>query len=88
MNNEEYKKWEEEASRALCGKYSSSEIKVILDWFRSIKGSDERDLIGNDRVEAMLKFVDNGPKWSLYDSMMARLFIYAPLIIDEKNNND
>jgi len=36
MNREEYAKWEEDAARALSGRYTPAEIKIVLDWFRSI----------------------------------------------------
>ena len=83
MNEQEYKKWEEDARRALSGVYVPGEIDMILDWFRCIKGSDERDLIGNDEVEAMRLFVGARGRFDLYNSLMARLFIYAPLILRE-----
>lgn len=83
MNKEEYLRWEADARRALAGRYSDVEIEVILDWFRNIKGSDERELIGNEEVDAMLKFVCARERFDLYNSLMARLFVYAPLILEE-----
>lgn len=83
MNAEQYAKWEEDARRALSGRYTAEEIEVVLDWFRRIKGSDERDLIGNDEVEAFLLFSGARGNFDLYNSLMARLFIYAPLILRE-----
>lgn len=92
MNHEECLKWEEDARAALLRIYSSEETEKILDWFRRIKGSNERDLIGDQAVEAMLVFVSvRGRKdrpfsfgaRDLYNSLMARLFIYAPFILEE-----
>lgn len=83
MNQEEYAKWEQDARRALAGRYASEEIDVLLSWFRSIKGADERDLIGHEAVEAMLVFTDAQGHFDLYNSLMARVFVYAPLILAE-----
>ena len=84
MDSIQYKQWETDADRALSGKYNSEEREIILEWFRRIKGQDERDLIGNDGVEAMLTFVAAADNFDLYNSLMARLFIYAPLILREE----
>lgn len=86
MNEEELRNWEMHAALALSGKYSPGQISVIIDWFRTIKASDERDLIGQDAIDAMLIFVSAG-KFSVYDSLMARLFIYAPLILKKAQND-
>lgn len=83
MNKQEYQKWEDDARLALSGKYTADEAGIILDWFRNIKGAGERDLIGHDAVEAMLTFVAAQDNFDLYSSLMARLFIYAPLILRE-----
>lgn len=83
MNREEYAKWEEDAARALSGRYTPAEIKIVLDWFRSIKGADERDLAGNEEVECFLKVSNARDNFDLYKSLMCRLFIYAPLILKE-----
>lgn len=83
MNREEYARWEADADRALSGRYTPQERAIILAWFRSIKGQDERELIGNEQVEAMLVFVTAAGNFDLYNSLMARLFIYAPLILRE-----
>ena len=93
VNQTEYKAWEEDARRALSGRYCLADIGTVLDWFRSIKGADERDLIGNDEVEAMLTFTGARDNHDLYNSLMARLFIYAPLIlaqtlIDDERKSD
>jgi hypothetical protein len=87
MNEEQYKKWSKDACEAMKRRgYTSQEIIILLCWFDCIKGSNERDLIGDARLTAFGIFscaepMDN--KWSLYDSMMARLFIYAPYILEE-----
>ena len=81
MNQEQYAKWEYDARRALSGRYTDAEIDILLRWFRCIKGADERDLIGHEAVEAMLVFTEAGGRFDLYNSLMARLFVYAPLIL-------
>ncbi len=83
MNLEQLKVWERDADVALSGRYNAEERAIIMDWFRHIKGQDERDLIGNEQVEAMLVFVTAGGKHDTYNSLMARLFIYAPFILEE-----
>ena len=84
MNHEEYLRWDADANRALAGKYTQEERAIILRWFRNIKGQEERELIGNEEVEAMLTFVGAAGNFDVYNSMMARLFIYAPLILKEE----
>lgn len=83
MNTKEYKTFEEHARNALSGKYTPAQIDVILDWFRNIDTSGEIKLMGEARLECMLTFVINDP-FDLYDSLMARLFIYAPLILKKE----
>ncbi len=85
MNEQEYTIWENDARRALSGRYSEAEIKEVLDFFRCIKGADERELVGDKEVEAFLVFSDAKGNFDLYNSMMARLFIYAPLILRQLN---
>lgn len=88
MNEQEYKKWESDARRALSGKYGAGEIETVLDWFRGIRSADERDLIDNEAVDAFLVFTKAQDPFDLYDSLMARAFIYAPLILrDARESN-
>lgn len=88
MNSAEYAKWEQDAALALSGRYTPAEIKTLLDWFRCIKGADEIDLIGAEAVEAMLVFTGAMPEFDLYSSLMARLFVYAPLILAEEQRRN
>jgi hypothetical protein len=84
MTREELAKWELDAKNALLRRYREMDVHIILDWFRRIKGSDEYDLIGHDRLEAFGLFSQTEVgKFCLYDSLMARLWIYAPLILKE-----
>lgn len=83
MNQEEYVKWMVDATAALSRIYSAEDTEIVIEWFRHIRGSHEYELIGTDQVEAMLVFVTSGNCFSVYNSMMARLFIYAPIILKE-----
>lgn len=81
MNEEQYAQWEVDAARALSGRYTEAEIAIVIAWFYSIKGVDECELIGDEAVKAMLEFVRAKNNFDMYNSLMARLFIYAPLIL-------
>lgn len=83
MNREQYAQWRADAARALSGRYKPEEIEIVLDWFDGIKGQEERDLIGSDEVDAMLVFVSARGAHDLYNSLMARVFVYAPFILKE-----
>lgn len=83
MNTQEFQKWEQDARQALLNLYTPAETEVVLRWFRNIKGQEERDLVGNEEVESMLKFVCAQSNFNMYNSLMSRLFIYAPLILKE-----
>lgn len=87
MDKEEWADWEVDAANALKPLYCENDITIILDWFRSIKGSRERELIGEIEAAAMLVFVCAQDNLNIYNSLMARLFIYAPLILKEKHND-
>lgn len=92
MNESEFKKWLDDASAILAiAGYSPKDSKIIIEWFRSMKGSDERLLIGNKAVNGHLIMVAASigklGKFDLYGSMMSRLFIYAPLILKEHSEN-
>jgi hypothetical protein len=87
MNHEEYLRWKADADRALSGKYTAEERAIIVGWFDYMKGQDERELVGNEAVEAMLVFVQAGNNFEVYDSLMARLFIYAPLILKQERED-
>ena len=90
MNERELKQWFQNASDALRkAGYSQHEIDAILSWFWYIRGSAERALIGDEAVNALSKINDfileRTGAFNLYNSLMSRLFIYAPLILNEYN---
>lgn len=82
MNEKEYFKWRLDAAFSLAGIYSREEIVKILAWFDNIKGSSERELVGEEALEGFTKFHTNGKHWNLYNSLMSRLFVYAPFILE------
>ncbi len=90
MNEQEWKNWLLDARACLIctKKYSGEEISKIMTWFQHIRGSDERALIGDKAVDALSVVnkatIDRTGSFDLYGSLMARLFIYAPLILKEK----
>jgi hypothetical protein len=88
MNELEYELWCLHAEMCLrTVGYISGEIDEILDWFRGIRGSAERGLIGDAAVDAHLTIMDalteKTGEFNLHCSLMSRLFIYAPLILKE-----
>ena len=85
MNEHEYLKWKLDATIALLAIYSKEDTVKILNWFDNIKGSAERDLVGETCVNAFQIFHTNGKHWNLYNSLMSRLFVYAPYIIASEN---
>lgn len=86
------KEWSKDAYEALCKVYQPDEAKVVVEWFELIRGSAERELIGSDRVDAHLTFAygsknDENRFTSVYASLMSRMWIYAPYIIQEAIND-
>jgi hypothetical protein len=91
MNATEWNNWFDDAYKMLeIGGYSEEQISIILKWFRHIRGSAERGLIGDAAVDGHLAMIqgaiDKTGKLDLYGSMTSRLFIYAPLILKEWDN--
>jgi len=84
MNEREYLKWQDDARAALSRIYTESEVETVLAWFRSIKGADERELVGDKAVDSMDLIYEAWDSFSLYHSLMARLWFYAPLILSTK----
>lgn len=86
MNRDEYQSWRNDAKQGLeKASYSADEIKIILKWFDNIKGAGERDLLGEDRMNAYMIYAypEDISDFKLYNSLMSRLWMYAPLIIKE-----
>lgn len=89
MNPDEYLKWQEDAYSALIRVYTEADTIKILDWFKYIKGSEERDLVGNrivDSFDCIYQAWNNGSdSSSIYHSMMVRLWVYSPFIVKLKD---
>ena len=86
MNKKEYIEWKLDVFHCLGCKYSTKEITIIVEWFDRIKASKEFDLITCPRVEAYEVFhgdLETNPHYNLYDSMMIRVWAYAPAILKE-----
>jgi len=82
MNEEQFNKWIKDATNALMCVYSAEQAKIVVDWFETIKGRKERDLVGDTIVDKVTQhYAKTGH--GLYTSMMARLWLYAPAILDE-----
>lgn len=88
MNEDEWEEWMSHARLILniTGKYWPNEVDEIIDWFRNIKGSSERGLMGDESINAFHIFIKGG-QFNLYDSLMSRLFIYAPMIVKEYHSS-
>ena len=89
MNKQEYQQWVWDVQTSLSVRYTRKEISIILDWFDRIKASKEFDLITCPRVEAYEVFhgdPDTNPHYNLYDSLMIRVWAYAPAILKEHND--
>jgi hypothetical protein len=82
MNKEEYAQWELDASAALSKRYSYNKIMIILKWFRTIKTSKEIELVGLEKLKDVIR-LNSGPHFSLYATLMMRVWVYAPYIIEK-----
>lgn len=79
--------WKRDARRALLGIYTDEAIDTILEWFDYLKGRKERELVGNDVVDALGSVWDSIGDFDVYRSMMVRLFLYAPFILKEASES-
>jgi hypothetical protein len=80
MNHEQYLQWESDARLILLAVYDPNEVNKILQWFRGIKGDDERQLVGSETVDMLNRSIGD---FSLYRSLMIRVWYYAPYILAE-----
>lgn len=85
MNKQEYANWRREATICLLGKYNCQETAIILAWFDNMETDSEFLLTGSDVQECL--GVVRGHIWpiSMYNDMMMRLWLYAPLILKLEN---
>ena len=80
MNEQEFDKWLEDATKALSVKYSAEDSTTIAEWFRSSDTKDEWNLIGDDALRSFSRLWDR-KHFNLYDSLMIRAWFYAPYIL-------
>jgi len=84
MYPQEYSAWRQVALVALSSIYNEAQCAAIIAFFDEIKGASEFDLTGNDFQDA-LSIVRNeiisSTGFSLYHDLMARVWLYAPLIL-------
>lgn len=87
MGTEQNQQWLKDAKEALCKVYTEKEADIIVDWFYTIKGRKERDLVGDEKVDAHSTMIGDDIEsirfFSVYASMMSRMWIYAPYILKE-----
>lgn len=82
--------WSKDAYEALTKVYQPDEAKVVVEWFERIRGSEECALVGEGRVNSHIEFaygLKTDPFPSVYASLMSRMWIYAPYIIQEAIND-
>lgn len=87
MDEPLYNQWFKDAFDALSKVYTEEEANIITEWFKNIKGASELELVGADKVNAHSTMIgdDIESVWlfSVYASMMSRMWIYAPYILRE-----
>jgi hypothetical protein len=90
MNVEEYKQWRQDAYATLTAtQYTPEQAETILVWMDTIKGADERDLLGDERNHARLAYQEMDLKhFSLYNVLMSKMWMYASLILDRAESTN
>lgn len=87
MDQHEYSQWRASAKVALAPRYCKTEVDAIIEWFDRIKGAEEMLLTGVKCQNAINVIRDSREKandtFDLYGDMMMRVWIYAPLIVQE-----
>jgi len=89
MFESEYYQWRSDIVTMLQCKYTEEQANIIANWFDRIKCADECDLIGEESVKALSNIVNNSLAekgvWNLYNSLTARVWLYADLILKNEN---
>lgn len=88
MNTEQYQQWKQHTYDALVssGVYTPEQAEIIVKWFDSIKGQDERDMFGNNFINELSKhWKCLESKDFVYKTLSARAWLYADLILKEHN---
>ena len=87
MNPSQYEHWRSNTLKSLLAVYSTTESETIMSWFDHIKGSGEYELLGEDRFDSMQKFLNpiREKEFNLYQHLSARVWAYAPIILENEN---
>lgn len=86
MNTVQYHKWKEDTFNALVssGIYTEIEAGIITRWFDRIKGQTERDMFGNELIEALSEHWGKfNSTHFVYKTLTARAWLYADAILQE-----
>jgi len=82
MTPAEFEIWKQDAKQALLNKYNEEDTNRILEWFTYFDGADEELLVGRKGTDAMQVFFKRMKPFDLYNSLMARIWLYAPYILE------
>lgn len=81
MNAQQHEKFLQDLFTSMLLRYSVEEATKIVNWFRNIRGSSEFELLGRERFDGMMAFIQYHDGWDLYNATMARAWVYAPFIL-------
>jgi hypothetical protein len=84
MDQQQYAAWRLVALAALRSIYTDEQCEVIIGFFDRIKGDEEDDLTGlkfQESLRVVRAEIIHAIGFSLYHDMMARVWLYAPLIL-------
>lgn len=82
MDAVNYKQWRIDAGVALRCRYSNEEAITIITWMDNSLGKWEYALVGRDVMEA-IQTIDESHHYNLYNSLMMRMWLYAPYILND-----
>jgi hypothetical protein len=89
MTTTEYNEWLFQAKVSLSGNYSEEDCFIVLCWFKSIdcviNTDKEIALTGTDVQECLSAIRSAVSPFSMYNDLMMRLWLYAPLILKLEN---
>ncbi|HET8687940.1 MAG TPA: hypothetical protein VFM18_14965 [Methanosarcina sp.] len=86
MTAQEFEKFLVDLRIVLSIKFNEEDTNKIVTWMSYFKTSDEKYLIGEKGVSAFQEVFESlreSDGYDLYNTLMARAFLYAPMILDE-----
>lgn len=86
MTAQEFEAFLTDLRHVLTVKFSPEDIEVIVNWMSYMKTSDEKHLIGDKGVSSLQEVFEallESGGFDLYNTLMARAFLYAPMILNE-----